>query len=231
MKPTPGTLICDGQSIFLTNEVRNWLDHGMQFSWKEGGARSRPRDPRMIVGHWTGGESSGRTLFRNIRRRKTRDGRGLSVHLYIDYEGVIWQYCDTILSTRHAGKANGRAIGIEKQNRAWDPKKLPKSWAKFERGKLRQTLKGRSVSVLSFTTAQLESWVEVAGALSDFYQIPYHVPANSNGSLLTDQMTRAQWSRFEGTLGHYHLTDTRLDPGIQPLGALVECNWDLVKVA
>jgi len=236
---TGGTLVANGQSHQLGCEIKNWHDHGMQFSWKEGGARSRPNDPSLIVGHWTGGESSGGTLFRNIRRRKTKDGRGLSVHLYIDYHGTVWQYCDLMLSTRHAGDANAPSIGIEMQNRAWDPKKLPASWRKFDRGKIRITLKGRAITVLSFTSAQLESWVTLVAAISDLYDIPRVLPgdpalvaqgANASGLVMPDQLTKKQWQSFAGTLGHYHISSSRLDPGLQPLEALVDEGWTPIVV-
>jgi len=66
--------------------------------------------PTGIVLHWTGGSpnQSVESFIAGI------SGRGLSVQLYIDGSGNVYQLVDTLdTHTSHAGNANSKTIGIE----------------------------------------------------------------------------------------------------------------------
>jgi hypothetical protein len=232
-------LIAYGVGIEVDAEVQTWEDdHDMRFTWSGGGARRRVGGlPNLIVGHWTGGEGQAAQVFRTLLTRKTKDGRGLSVHLFIDYRGVIWQFADLEMQTRHASAVNPRSIGVEMQNQGLPRKgKLPKSWAPYPRGVYRDYLKGSDRAMCFFTGDQMEAWVALCETLCNFFNIAKQVPGDpemlkrgsiGSGMVLRDTMPKRANKTFEGVIGHYHCS-RKLDPGTQPLEELVDDGFAVV---
>jgi hypothetical protein len=225
-------------------EVRDWTETGLELTWDEGGVREQPDTPNLIVYHWTGGEGSAKTVHNTLRKRETRDGRGLSCHLYIDYAGVVWQYCDLDTITRHASTVNGRSLGIEMQNRAfpYKNKETEKKVAKrAPRGLFRREMMGRNVSILNFSGEQMVTMKTLTHILCDAFDIPKVMPGDEakvdaadesvdEGFVLTDRLPAHAWSTFRGVCGHYHVhrKGTKLDPGPQVFDELWDSGFGLV---
>lgn len=232
-------LLAYGDRIELAAEVKTWEEHGMHFTFAGGGAQKRSGDalPDLIVGHWTGGEGQARQVYSTLLSRKTEDERGLSVHVFIDYDGVIWQFADLDRRTRHASAVNNRSVGVEMQNQGFPRKgKLPKSWKPYERGRYRDLLKGKERTMCFFTADQLEAWCALCEGVCDHFGIPKQVPANAellkqgnfaSGLVLRDTLPRRANKTFKGVIGHYHCSK-KLDPGTQPLEELVEEGFAVV---
>jgi hypothetical protein len=225
-------------------EVRDWTETGLELTWEEGGVRDQPDQPNLLTFHWTGGEGTARTVHNTLKNRETRDKRGLSVQLYVDYEGIVWQYCDLDTICRHASSVNGRSIGIEIQNRAFkykDAKVEKRMDEKFPRGSFQWTMLGRKVSILSYSAAQIETIKTLSHILCDAFEIPKCIPGDrqkvnaategqDNGFYLTDQLPPHAWTTFQGVCGHFHVhrKGTKLDPGPQVFEALWDANFELV---
>jgi len=228
--------------------TKTWEDHGLRFTWKEGGVKPMEEAPRLVVGHWTGGENGGKTVFDVLRNRETKDGRGLSVQLFVDYAGTCWQYSPLLTNCRHASGVNPWSIGVEMQSRGVDlGKDTPKKWLeRAPRGVFADRMFGKPRSLVYFTTAQMNTWVQLSLALSSALQIPRQIPgdmslvnaateADDSGFVLRDAIAKDEWSKIRGFIGHYHvhlnnLQDPpkgKLDPGPQPLEELWKEGFDL----
>lgn len=223
--------------------IQSWKETGFELTWAKGGVKPQPDSPNLVVFHWTGGEGNAAQVFKTLRSRETRDGRGLSCHLYIDYNGVITQYCDLDTITRHASAVNGRSIGIEMQNRAFpfrDAALEAKADKRASRGVFRQTILGREHGVLGFSAAQLDAVRAIGHLLCDAFEIPKLVPGDrakvdaaredqEDGFILTDPFPQHAVSTFRGVCGHYHvhMKHQKLDPGTQPFEELFASGFEL----
>lgn len=228
-------LIVGGEAYEVGFEIHNWHDHGMKFtpwSYRRGSTRlksyNRPRrDKRVkqIVHHWTGGEGTERAVFNTLIRRK------LGIHFFNRYDGVVFQYCDPVsLICAHASALNDFSLGIENQNRGWPTGSSARLRKKYPRGVFRDTLKGRSIAMCSFTSEQLGSAVELTETLLDVLEIEPHIPGDpellaqggpASGVILRDTIPREWNDEFEGVLGHYHASK-KYCPGIQLLETLID---------
>lgn len=232
-----GALILAGEALTVEGlEVYNWHDHGMKFtpwSYRRGQTRyksyNRRREQgviRQIVHHWTGGEGTERAVFNTLVRR------GLGIHFFNRFDGVIFQYCDPAeLICAHASALNTLSIGIENQNRGWPKGSSARMRAKYPRGMFRDRIKGREVAMCSFFPEQLDSASLLTETLLDFFDIEPVIPGNPeilehaagpvSGAVLRDTIPREWNDEFEGVLGHYHASK-KYCPGIQLLESLVD---------
>lgn len=228
--------------------AKTWEDHGLRFTWKEGGVKPMEIEPRLVVGHWTGGENGGKTVFEVLKSRKTKDGRGLSTQLFIDYKGICWQYSPLLTICRHASGVNPWSIGVEMQSRGVDlGKDTPKKWLeRAPRGVFVDRLLGKERSFVYFTTEQMNTWVQLCVTLSKTLSIPAQIPGDmkvvdasseddDSGFVLRDTISKNEWGEIRGFIGHYHvhlnnLEDPprgKLDPGPQPLEELWKEGFEL----
>tara|TARA_B100000131_G_C18122209_1_gene613331 strand:- start:1804 stop:2664 length:861 start_codon:yes stop_codon:yes gene_type:complete len=170
---------------------------------------SSVRKPTMMVTHWdacTSAKSCKRVL----------EARNISTHFCIDNDGVIFQLLDTNDIGWHAGirRVNNASIGIdfsnayyEKYNRIYEKRGLPP----------RPVLKDSRVHGvklkphLGYYKVQLEAYARLVKALGDHYNIPFKVPEDENGKLLTRVDSSARSGRFKGVVCHYHLTRGKID--------------------
>ena len=228
-------LIYNGEELPCAAEVVDWHEHGLEFKPGMGHNRKRRHEPNLLVGHWTGGEGDERRIFNTLRRR------GLGIHWTIPYDGVIYQHCDpALVAVAHAGRGNNsRSMGVELQNRGFpkrradgrDRTKAPAvptrasvvsaGRGKFPRGIYRDRLHGRRVSMCYFTVEQVEAWICLCDALTAADIIVPQVPKNSAGELIQRQLPPSKRKRFEGVVGHYHLSGKKYDPGTDLLNALI----------
>jgi N-acetyl-anhydromuramyl-L-alanine amidase AmpD len=176
----------------------------------------RPRPPGPIdlfVLHHDGCRSS-RQCYDVLAERK------LSVHLMLDRDGTIYQALDLRTACAyHASEANQRSIGVEICN----PVRIERDDPKDPRpvGILEVTnagAEGARRSVLGFYPKQVEAVIALARAISSIFAIPLQLPQASSPTS-TAGVTRGIDARvvqgsFRGICGHYHLKETKIDPGV-----------------
>lgn len=219
MPATPSGLILDGKVYPCASPVYNWHDTGLET--KIGGNNKR-RKPDQVVDlfglHWTGGVGDARQLFRVLNTRE------LGVEYFWDYNGDIYQFCDpVIVNTADIGYVNPRSfggevrcLGIPRNGKSANPEQ-----------KLYNTvLRGRKRTYVAYTDAQNQSVYNLLEALRaanhPLIKIPPRVPVDAAGKLITRTLTRAEIAAYSGTLGHYHVTDNKADPGTAPLQYLLD---------
>jgi N-acetylmuramoyl-L-alanine amidase len=144
------------------------------------------------------------------------DNRGLSSHFLIDMDGTIYQTLDVVERARHAGQANDRSIGIEIANvGAYSSDKELKSHRRGARSApVVGRVQNRRLHQYRFTDAQYDALIELIAALrSALPRIRLDVPRSSSGQYVDTVLSQAELQRFRGILGHYHVSDHKVDPG------------------
>lgn len=243
-----GLFVDDKIQVPTPFRVLTWEDHGLRFTKERGGVKPMKEAPRLVVGHWTAGENGGKTVFNTLGTRKTKDGRGLSVQLFIDYAGICWQYSPLLTICRHASAVNEASIGVEKQSRGIELfSKTPAKWLeRAPRGIYADRMLGKMRTLVYFTTAQMNTWVALCDVLSNTLGIPKQIPGDrllvdgasekdDDGFVLRDVIARSEWGSIRGFIGHYqvHLDNLKdpprgkLDPGPQPLEELWRDGYEL----
>ncbi len=75
-------------------------------------------------------------------------------------------------------------------------------------------IQGRVLEQYDFTPEQYASLVKLTAALCrTFPKIQPDAPRGSDGAVLDRALGRAEWERFQGILGHYHVQSNKSDPG------------------
>lgn len=193
-------------------DVRPFDETGLELTEDYGGVTPMGRDPVLLVCHYTAGEGGGEQVHRVLGGRKTRDGRGLSAHVCIDYWGTAWQYADLSMRCRHASAVNDRSVGFELSNRARPPAAKSRP-----RGETEWVFLGAKRTFLDFTPAQIKTWVCLTRVVCwAIPTIPRRVYDPRN------RVPRRDWPSMAGVCGHFHVAlRGKLDPGPQPLEALL----------
>lgn len=175
--------------------------------------------------------------------RALHDNRGLSVHFMIDLDGTIYQTLDVRERAFHAGDANDHSIGVEIASvGAYSTPKFLEPYYVAEPdgirhafpphvdfGKLQRRdvvpkparpnlvsgkIHGRTWVQYDFTPEQYTALFHLGGALCGaFPKIRVRVPRDPKGRVLPDALPETERNRFEGIVGHWHLTKTKYDPG------------------
>jgi N-acetylmuramoyl-L-alanine amidase len=170
------------------------------------------------------------------------DRRGLSVHFLLDLDGTIYQTLDAKESAWHATIANGRSIGVEVANIGAYPIEGPDPLAATYRpdssGKIfiagtdspgpngahilrpRRdeqvvgTIQGQRLKQYDFTSQQYEALAKLAATLCNLFpRIRPDYPRDEIGALVTHKLSDADYARYHGILGHYHVQSNKVDPG------------------
>lgn len=215
-RPAASEVIVGGKRIplGLPNEptpiVLTWEDHGISFKPGEGYNKKRRLTIDLAVWHWTGGEGEPPAMAQVLKTR------GYGVEFAIARTGVIYQFVDPLLvDTADAGGVNARSVGIEivsygfrQSSSGWLP---PKAGA--DRSLREVIIHGQRVKTAAFYPAQLLAARALADGLSRALPIPRKVPLTAAGTLITKSLSTTELGRFQGHVGHYHLTSQKLDPG------------------
>lgn len=173
--------------------------------------RAMAAPPPFLVGHWTAGEGDPSRVFDVLV------ARDLSVHFVGDHDGTLQQMAPVTGRCAHAGTLGNVGLGVEMINRG-----LPRKDGTAERPLVETRIHGRKVKVVSFTDAQLASWVALAEWGAAKFGWPRQVPN-------TDRvLTPAEIKRWRGALEHMHLTAKKIDAGGLLTGALVKAGWKAV---
>lgn len=197
--------------------VHSWCATGLEF--KSGkGSRKRKQPIDLIVVHWTGGEGSVKTMFKTLQKR------GYGVEFAINSDGSIYQFCDPcFVDTFDAGIVNRRSIGIEIVNYGYrtSKTKIPKLGKK--RGTYPCFFRNKEKHFGKFYNSQMLSLVALCDALvaCPDLKIKKAIPRNDY-DIISKTMTQQELKKFSGVLGHFHVSDKKIDPGMQPFDIL-EC--------
>lgn len=237
-------LIVGGNPIPCGAHVIDWRAHGKKFTpdMKNIGLRGKRPKPELLVTHWTGGERPNEDIYATLRNR------GYGCEFTMDYYGHIWQHCDPYeVYTAHAGGMNLVSFGIEIQSqglyphRAWSKATQTRISKKFPRGRYRDEVAGKERSMVMFNAEQMEAYLEFCDALADAEIIPRKVPLRKHnmiihgegdgfdtecGLLNSDRIPKAERKKLKGVCGHFHVHDSKSDPGTQILEELID-HWEL----
>jgi len=79
---------------------------------------------------------------------------------------------------------------------------------------IRGEIHGSSYVQYDFTPAQYDSLTKLTAALCTVLpKIQCDYPRDKDGKLITTSLSRADFDRFQGVLGHYHIQPEKQDPG------------------
>ncbi len=152
------------------------------------------------------------------------DERGLSAHFMIDLDGVIYQTLDVMERARHAGPANDRSVGIEIANAgAYETAEglmAARQRMGMAGGRSGGTapivgyVQGRRLYQYGFTDAQYEALIGLTRALRRALpRLRAQCPKSADGGVADGVLPPAQLASFSGILGHFHVSDEKVDPG------------------
>lgn len=218
------SIIIDGRNVdgaLLHSNVHTYKQCPQYLIRSGLGARNRTEIIDMIVLHWTGGENSALTVHGVLQRKR------LGVEFIIDALGMIYQTCDPVKTCcYHAGRFNGRSIGIEVVNYgfAWpvshkiNVSRVPKGGR--SRTVYKTKVNGKRKYLADFSASQTSSIVRLISCLLDNIEtIPPEVPFGEDG-VLQRTMTYHEATAFAGVCGHYHLNRKKIDPGTRIMQTL-----------
>lgn len=191
--------------------VRSWLEHGLTWRMGTNGVRQRSHGPtpRWFVHHWTGGEGD----FRGVHR--VLSNRLLSVHLFLGFDGVVFQYADLALACAHAGSpTNDGSIGIETQSVGHG-----KPHPRFARVRIPDTVHARTAATSQFSPAQVAAARLLRVMVRDVTGLPIVTLPETTVVQLRRRLQHV------GDLGHYQISERKRDPGtthMQMIAGLVK---------
>lgn len=214
--PAASEIIVGGKHVGLglpgerTPIVLTWHDHGISFAPGEGYNKKRRLTIDLAVWHWTGGEGEPPAMAAVLKNR------GYGVEFAIARTGVIYQFVDPLLvDTADAAGVNARSVGIEivsygfrQSSSGWQPPK-----AGHDRALREVSIHGQRVKTAAFYPAQLAAARALADGLSRALPIPRKVPLTAAGTPVTKSLPLTDLARFQGHVGHFHVTAQKLDPG------------------
>lgn len=216
-QPTSDYFIYKGQKIptdfpTVTFDEPNGLKAKSEHMKKVSGDRKI----NLFVSHWDASLTSRNT-------QKILDQRGLSVHFLIDNDGTIFQTMDLNDIAFHTGDGyNSTSIGVEIAN-AYYPKYqkwyvengFPSrpTWTNIEvHGKKLEPFTG-------FYQVQINALEKLMKWIYKNIDIPLEVPVKSDGKMYSTVYPEIK--KFRGFVGHYHLTERKIDPAGLPLLGII----------
>ena len=172
--------------------------------------RARRDDIRAIVLHHTAGEGNGTGIFNTLVKRR------LSVHFTIDSDGRIIQHADMADVTFHGGETNEWSVGIEITNRG-----VPPCLPRAPRDIVQCSVHGKTRPMLRFYDVQVEAARALVRDLCELHQLPFDVPRDSSGEIITTVLPPERLATYRGILGHLHFKHTKIDPVPHIFGDIV----------
>jgi hypothetical protein len=234
------------RGLVIAGEVvagTEWCVRDSSAWWAEGERGTRPRAPKtdVLVGHWTGGEASVRSVdddgpfvVRGMKARVRPDGSPMDVAIHFvigacspdDPIAQVWQTADPgLVACVHVGKRwiNARSIGVEVVSAG-----LPGSLDLRHRPTVHVALLGKMQKVLAFFPGQVRAWVRLADTLAALngrggIAIPARVPAFSAAR----RFSLAEARRWAGAMEHCSVPGgTKKDAGGLLIDALADVGWE-----
>jgi N-acetyl-anhydromuramyl-L-alanine amidase AmpD len=139
------------------------------------------------------------------------------VHFLLDTDGTIYQMLDLRERGWHATKANSRSVGVEIANiGAFPVDKSERLEAWYQQRSVEPMtaeavvgeVQGQKLRMYDLTARQYEALIRLtAGLCRTLPRIECDYP-RSNAAL-----SDAEFNRFRGILGHYHVQTDKVDPG------------------
>lgn len=201
-------LILKNKKVPISSEVCSYKDTKLIFSQKSIGCEKRSRKITHIVLHWTGGEGNGDRVYRVLQRRN------LGVEFFVNSNGEIYQYADPgIVACRAVGGGFWRrSISIEIQNYGFrkNPEQIPLIGQ--ARTKYIDKIHGRSIKIAHFLPVQIMAVADLVVELCKQFDVLPSCPADDDGVLIRRRLKNAERDAV-GVLGHFHLTNRKVDPG------------------
>jgi hypothetical protein len=146
--------------------------------------------------------------------------RGLSVHLMLDRDGTIYQALDLRdAHAFHAGEVNARSVGVEicnpelpERNDTLRPRPVVTLEVTNAGGN------GARRQVLGFYPEQVTAAIALAKAVAGIFRFPLRLPVatspTSSAGVTRGVDRRVSTGGYSGVCGHYHVKDTKTDPGV-----------------
>ena len=76
------------------------------------------------------------------------------------------------------------------------------------------TIHGNELYQYDYTPQQYDALTRLVAALANvFPQITLDVPRDANGAVRNTALTEAELARVRGLVGHWHVTENKIDPG------------------
>jgi hypothetical protein len=199
------------------------------------------RDIKYIVTHWDATLSSHHCY--NILDRK-----GISTHLSIDNNGIVYQFVDLNDVAWHAGPTtldrkllkdkkvdigkvswNADSIGIDfsnayyiKYNKLFYEKRQAGGVIHGPRPIIKSRCQNMDLEHLGYYPAQVKTYGKLLTALTGVCNIEKQVPVDKNGMLETKWTEQCAKGKFRGIICHYHLTPNKIDCAGLELDQIVE---------
>lgn len=193
--------------------VVNW--HESKLTWKLGdcGTRLRLKPPQWWVWHWTAGDPSTKAPVGARGCYNTLTRRGLSIQLFIAYDGTIYQYVDLAWGCAHAGTpTNDASIGVEMQN-CGHGRPNPR----VPRARLPETVHGVTRPTSQFTAQQFMAAQLLRGFAAGYY---HTLPINTLHDTTVVSVRRRKL--HSGDLAHYQISDDKRDAGTHFMDHVVQ---------
>lgn len=170
---------------------------------------------RQIVVHSTGTDTVAAAYQIMIERQ-------VSTHLFIDWDGTVYQAADLGALAYHAGPVNHSSVGVDlvapavrlsgtfdRPFESVDPLIAAHGQT---RAVVHGMINGTRVRTFGHTEAQQKSLRALCAALAGALpHLDAAVPRNTQGQVINWQIQDAE--RFSGLMGHYHVSLERWDPG------------------
>jgi N-acetylmuramoyl-L-alanine amidase len=159
----------------------------------------------------------------------------------LDVDGMLYQTVDLKERTHHATITNTDSIGIEIANMGAYPingaNPFDKWYRKDEvgtrlvlpRGALRDenfigrpvrndpvvgVVQGSRLVQYDLTKQQYDALIKLTAALVKLFpKIKLDYPKDSNGNLITKKLSDEDILKYEGIMGHFHVSTSKVDPG------------------
>lgn len=193
-------------------------DTGIEFKIGTGHNKRRTEPITGGVIHYTGSENAVETMFSVLNNRE------LGVEFAISALGSLFQFCDPlIVDTADAGAANKMTWGVEIVNQGirkiLDPRKWGVPRAQKKKGidlgprpMYETTIHGRRQKMWGFYPQQVATMC----ALNEV--MVRALPKYGDG--VCTEPNVIDFKNFHGAMGHYNITERKIDPGTLPMEQL-----------
>jgi hypothetical protein len=196
-----------------------WWDH----TDRENTSGQRIEPILFGVIHHQAGEGKAKQTFAVLNKRENPKKHGdfnyLSVHFEIDQEGVITQMADLDTVCHQAGHVNQVSWGVEIANLGLgDP---PHAYPRKQYTDMLHGVTHRDF--LTFLPAQVESTYRLCLFVNVLLGIPFTIPLDVSGvKARRGILSKAELDVHRGLVGHYMITEKKIDPSPHLLDELIK---------
>jgi len=168
------------------------------------GMKIEPRNhrPQKIIIDWSGNEMTGQDFAAFLAKGKT------GCHLYIDYDGGIWQFADLFDQVVRKKEVDGDSIWIVLQNKG-----VPPEDPRYKRGTFREDFHGRKMPVLGSVLDQLTALEELIALICESVRILPIIPRVGEEAIDLAVMEPDDLKDYVGLLLASHVDARTMSPG------------------